>query len=46
VATITPSLTFGELYCDPAANPFGDNEAEAHSAYRVLYSEYRVHYTG
>jgi hypothetical protein len=42
MATITPSLTFGELYRDPAINPFGDNEAEAHSAYRVLYSEYRV----
>jgi hypothetical protein len=42
MAAITPSLTFGELYRDPAVNPFGDNEAKAHSVYRVLYSEYRV----
>jgi hypothetical protein len=42
MAAITPALTFGALFRDPAANPLGTTDTDIRAAYRVIYAQYRV----
>jgi hypothetical protein len=42
MAAITPALTFGALFRDPAANPLGTTDMDLRAAYRVIYAQYRV----
>jgi hypothetical protein len=37
---ITPALTFGALFHDPAANPLGTTDTDLRAAYRVINSQY------
>jgi hypothetical protein len=42
MAAITPTLTFGALFRDPATNPLGTTYTDLWAAYRVIYSQYRM----
>jgi hypothetical protein len=42
MAALIVTITFGQLYIDPAVNPLGITEAKIRASYRIIYSQYRV----